>query len=159
VNVDTDACTLCLACVGACPTGALLDGEDTLQLRFIEQNCVQCGICKSTCPETAITLEPRYNFRQEAASPIVINEDEPYACVRCGKAFGSKKAIDNIIAKLEGKHWMFSGSQRTELLKMCEDCRVVAMAESKDDPFKMGEVPRVRTSDDYIMSSDDSDKD
>jgi len=45
------------------------------------------------------------------------------------------------------------------LLKMCEDCRVVAMAESKDDPFKMGEVPRVRTSDDYIMSSDDSDKD
>jgi ferredoxin len=159
VKVDKDACTLCLACVGACPTGALLDGEDTLQLRFIEQNCVQCGICKSTCPEAAITLEPRYNFRPEAGSPIVINEDEPYACVRCGKAFGSKKAIENIIAKLEGKHWMFSGSQRTELLKMCEDCRVVAMAESKDDPFKMGEVPRVRTSDDYIMSSDDSDKD
>jgi ferredoxin len=159
VNVDTEACTLCLACVGACPTGALLDGEDTLQLRFIEQNCVQCGICKSTCPETAITLEPRYNFRQEAGSPIVLNEDEPFACVRCGKPFGSKKAIDGIIAKLEGKHWMFESGKQTELLKMCDNCRVVAMAESSNDPFKMGEVPRTRTTEDYIMERDDSDKD
>jgi len=159
VNVDTEACTLCLACVGACPTGALLDGEDTLQLRFIEQNCVQCGICKSTCPETAISLEPRYNFRQEAGSPIVLNEDEPFACVRCGKPFGSKKAIDGIIAKLEGKHWMFSSGKQTELLKMCDNCRVVAMAESSSDPFKMGEVPRTRTTEDYIMERDDGDKD
>jgi len=159
VNVDADACTLCLACVGACPTGALLDGEDTLQLRFIEQNCVQCGICKNTCPETAITLEPRYNFRPEAASAIVINEDEPFACVRCGTAFGSKKAIDGIIAKLEGKHWMFADAQRTELLKMCDNCRVVAMVESSNDPLKVGEVPRVRTTEDYIMERDDKDKD
>ncbi|WP_119061870.1 4Fe-4S binding protein [Dichotomicrobium thermohalophilum] len=159
VNVDTDACTLCLACVSACPASALLDGEDTLQLRFIEQNCVQCGICKSTCPESAITLEPRYNFRQEAANPIVLNEDEPFACVRCGKPFGSKKAIDGIIAKLEGKHWMFESNKQTELLKMCDNCRIVAMAESSNDPFKMGEVPRTRTTEDYIMERDDSDKD
>ncbi len=158
VDVDTDACTLCLACAGACPTGALLDGENTLQLRFIEQNCVQCGICKSTCPETAITLEPRYNFRPEAASAIIVNEDEPFACVSCGKEFGSKKAIDNIIAKLEGKHWMFGSGKQTELLKMCDNCRIVAMAESSDDPFKAGEVPRVRTTDDYIMARNDTDK-
>lgn len=159
VNVDTQACTLCLACVGACPTSALLDGETTPQLRFIEQNCVQCGICKSTCPESAITLEPRYNFRQEAGSPVVLNEDEPFACVRCGKPFGSKKAIDGIIAKLEGKHWMFASGTQSELLKMCEDCRVVAMAESSNDPFKVGEVPRVRTTEDYIIARDDTDKD
>lgn len=158
LNVDTDACTLCLACVGACPTGALLDGQDTLQLRFIEQNCVQCGICKSTCPESAITLEPRYNFRPEAGSAIVLNEDEPFACVRCGTPFGSRKAIDGVIAKLEGKHWMFSSGKQTELLKMCDNCRVVAMAETRDDPFKLGEVPRVRTTADYIMERDDSDK-
>jgi DNA-directed RNA polymerase subunit RPC12/RpoP len=88
----------------------------------------------------------------------VVNEDEPYACVSCGKEFGSKKAIDNIIAKLEGKHWMFSDSKQTELLKMCDNCRVVAMAQSRDDPFKKGEVPRVRTSHDYIMERDDTDK-
>ncbi len=159
VKVDTDACTLCLACVGACPANALQDGGDTLALRFIEQNCVQCGICKSTCPESAITLEPRYNFRPEATSEITLNEDEPFACVRCGKAFGSKKAIDGIIAKLEGKHWMFADSKKTELLKMCDNCRVVAMAESSNDPFKAGEVPRVRTTEDYIMERDKTDKD
>jgi len=159
VNVDTDACTLCLACVSACPASALLDGEGTLQLRFIEQNCVQCGICKSTCPESAITLEPRYNFRPEAGSPIVLNEDEPYACVRCGTAFGSKKAIDGVIAKLEGKHWMFSSGKQTELLKMCDNCRIVAMAESSEDPFKGGDVPRTRTTEDYIMEREEQDKD
>jgi ferredoxin len=159
VKLDTDACTLCLACVGACPANTLQDGGDILALRFIEQNCVQCGICKSTCPESAITLEPRYNFRPEAISEITLNEDEPFACVRCGKAFGSKKAIDGIIAKLEGKHWMFESGKQTELLKMCDNCRVVAMAESSNDPFKAGEGPRVRTTEDYIKERDETDKD
>ncbi|MFP4536826.1 MAG: 4Fe-4S dicluster domain-containing protein [Dichotomicrobium sp.] len=159
VHVDADACTLCLACVGACPAGALLDGDEKPELRHIEQNCVQCGICKSTCPENAITLEPRYNFRPEAQSAIVLNEDEPFACVRCGKPFGSKKAIDGVISRLEGKHWMFSSGKQTELLKMCDNCRIVAMAESSDDPFKMGEVPRPRTTEDYIMAREDGDND
>ena len=57
--VDTDACTMCLACVGACPEAALVDNPDRPQLRFIEKNCVQCGLCASTCPEDAITLAPR----------------------------------------------------------------------------------------------------
>ncbi|MEO7707680.1 MAG: 4Fe-4S binding protein, partial [Caldimonas sp.] len=59
LKLDTDACTLCLACVGACPEAALADNPDRPQLRFIEKNCVQCGLCASTCPEQAIVLEPR----------------------------------------------------------------------------------------------------
>ncbi|MEP7302010.1 MAG: 4Fe-4S binding protein, partial [Caldimonas sp.] len=57
--VDKDKCTLCLACVGACPEAALADNPDRPMLRFIEKNCVQCGLCASTCPEDAITLQPR----------------------------------------------------------------------------------------------------
>lgn len=60
---------MCLACVGACPEGALLDTVETPQLRFIEAKCVQCGICAATCPEHAITLAPRLSLRPEARQP------------------------------------------------------------------------------------------
>ena len=53
--VDKARCTLCKACIGACPESALLDAPDTPSLRFIEWNCVQCGLCANTCPEDAIT--------------------------------------------------------------------------------------------------------
>src|SRR5690606_25627526 len=51
LKVQKDSCTLCLACIGACPESALLDNPDSPQLRFIERNCVQCGLCVQTCPE------------------------------------------------------------------------------------------------------------
>ncbi|RYF71546.1 MAG: 4Fe-4S dicluster domain-containing protein, partial [Comamonadaceae bacterium] len=54
--VDSAKCTLCLSCVGACPSSALADNPDMPQLKFIEQNCVQCGLCQTTCPEDAIRL-------------------------------------------------------------------------------------------------------
>ncbi len=51
LQVNTATCTMCLSCVGACPEGALLDNAERPQLRFIEKNCVQCGLCATTCPE------------------------------------------------------------------------------------------------------------
>ncbi|GIR94339.1 MAG: hypothetical protein CM15mP95_3590 [Alphaproteobacteria bacterium] len=51
VNIDTDNCTICLSCVGACPAGALQDNPDAPQLLFREDACLQCGICAATCPE------------------------------------------------------------------------------------------------------------
>ena len=59
IAVDRATCTMCLACVGSCPEGALLDNPETPQLRFIEAKCVQCGLCATTCPEHSITLTPR----------------------------------------------------------------------------------------------------
>ena len=58
VVVDTKACTLCLACVSLCPSGALGDNPDLPQLRFQEDACLQCGLCTNVCPEQAITLVP-----------------------------------------------------------------------------------------------------
>ena len=57
--VNKQTCTLCKACIGACPESALVDSAETPSLRFIERNCVQCGLCVNTCPEDAITLMPR----------------------------------------------------------------------------------------------------
>ncbi|HEY9550448.1 MAG TPA: 4Fe-4S dicluster domain-containing protein, partial [Kiloniellaceae bacterium] len=88
VAVDTAGCTLCLACVSACPTGALLDDENRPWLGFREEACVQCGLCRVTCPEQVISLEPRINFTNAAMSAVTLNEDEPFECIRCGKPFG-----------------------------------------------------------------------
>ncbi|MGE3156739.1 MAG: 4Fe-4S binding protein, partial [Xanthobacteraceae bacterium] len=51
VEVKVEGCTLCLACVSACPTGALLDDPERPMLRFAEDACVQCGLCQASCPE------------------------------------------------------------------------------------------------------------
>jgi len=123
VNVDKDACTLCLSCVSACPANALLDNAERPQLRFVEKNCVQCGLCATTCPEDAITLEPRLLLTEQRKQPRVLNEAQPYACIRCSKPFGTLKGVEVMLAKLSG-HAMFQG-EALERLKMCGDCRVV----------------------------------
>ena len=126
VVVDAGRCTLCLSCVGACPEAALADNPERPQLRFIESNCVQCGLCASTCPEQAITLAPRLWLADAGSArrrPRVIAEAEPFACVRCGKPFGTLRAIEAIVGRLAG-HSMFQGAA-AERLKMCADCRVI----------------------------------
>ena len=48
--------------------GALSANPETPQLRFLEDACVQCGLCAATCPEKVITLEPRLNLRRTPRS-------------------------------------------------------------------------------------------
>jgi ferredoxin len=126
IEVDRDRCTLCLACVGACPEGAILDHpqSDAPQLRFIESQCVQCGLCAVTCPEDAIRLAPRLLLAAEARQPRVVNEAAIFNCTRCGKPLGTEKMIGNMLAKLAG-HSMFAEPGSLDRLKMCADCRVI----------------------------------
>ena len=126
IVVDKSTCTLCLACVGACPEGALVDHPDSPRLSFIEKNCVQCGLCASTCPEDAITLVPRLLLADGGKArrqPRVLNEAEPFRCIRCAKPFGTLRAIESMVTKLSG-HSMFQG-RAAERLQMCGDCRVI----------------------------------
>jgi NAD-dependent dihydropyrimidine dehydrogenase PreA subunit len=123
IAVDKDRCTLCLSCVSACPASALQDNPQLPQLRFIEKNCVQCGLCASTCPEDAITLQPRLLLTPAARASARAQRSQPWACVRCGKPFGTVKAIEAMLGKLAG-HAMFQG-EALERLKMCGDCRVI----------------------------------
>ncbi len=124
IAVNADKCTMCLACVGACPEGALADNPEQPQLRFIETKCVQCGLCEKTCPEQAITLVPRLNLTPEAKKPRVLNEAEILGCLRCGKPLGAKKMIENMFNKL-ATHSMFPDEASRNRIKMCADCRVV----------------------------------
>ena len=125
IEVNKDRCTLCLSCVSACPASALQDNPQLPQLRFIEKNCVQCGLCASTCPEDAITLQPRLLLGEQRKQLRVLNEAQPYHCIRCAKPFGTLKGIEMMLGKLAG-HSMFQG-EALERLKMCGDCRVIDM--------------------------------
>jgi len=141
VEVDKQKCTMCLACVGACPEGALVDAKDKPQLRFIERNCVQCGLCEKTCPEDAIALTSRLLLAPQAMQPVVLNEDKVFACVRCGKPFANQRIIDNMLGKL-GTHSMFRDPAALRRLQMCQDCRVVDMFEKVDGGNILDETDR-----------------
>ncbi|KRH99630.1 4Fe-4S ferredoxin [Curvibacter sp. PAE-UM] len=121
--INKDSCTMCLSCVNACPASALQDNPNAPQLKFIEKNCVQCGLCVKTCPEKALSLIPQLRLTPQRKEAVVINEMQPYACVRCGKPFGTLKGIEAMLGKLAG-HSMFQG-EALERLKMCGDCRVI----------------------------------
>jgi ferredoxin len=154
VEINVAGCTLCLSCVAACPTGALGDDPERPLLRFTEDACVQCGLCKATCPEKVITLKPQLDFRAATAMSRVLKEEEPFHCIRCGRPFGVKSTIERVIGKLAGRHWMYpQGSSRLDALRMCEDCRVAVVTEADFDPHAAPR-PKVRTTDDYLRERD-----
>jgi ferredoxin len=142
IVVNRDACTMCLACVGACPEGAILDHPQAAapQLRFIESKCVQCGLCVATCPEDAIALEPRLLLGAAAREPRTLNQAAVFNCIRCGKPLGTEKVIGNMLAKLAG-HSMFAEPGALDRLKMCADCRVLDRMHKEFDTGSPG-VPR-----------------
>lgn len=135
VKLDTNKCSLCMACVGACPSSALMDSTTVPQLRFVEKNCVQCGLCETTCPEDAIVLEPRLLLLDTWNKPVVKHESTPFCCIRCAKPFGSLQMITNMVAKMGG-HPAFAG--HLDRLRMCGDCRVVDMMKSGDSARVVG---------------------
>ena len=153
VRIDVAGCTLCLACVGACPTGALSDNPDRPQLSFTESACVQCGICVATCPEKVIALESRYNFQPGAMSPEVVKGEEPFHCVSCGKAFGTRSTVERVLAALKGKHAMFQTEAQLRLIQMCDTCRITTVSKAGNDPFRGAARPRVRTTEDYLAEA------
>ncbi len=130
--VEEQSCTLCFSCVGACPGKALQAGEGEPKLRFIEANCLQCGMCTRTCPENAIWITPRLLFDRSARQKLrTLYEEEPFCCTSCGKPFATRSVIDGMLSKLQG-HWMFQDERARKRLTMCEDCRVVDAVQDPD---------------------------
>ena len=119
----SDACTLCMSCVGACPASALKAAADAPRLSFLERNCLQCGLCAQTCPENAITLTPRL-LLAERKQERLLREAEIFCCTSCGKPMGPKPVIDSMLAKLSG-HSMSATPEALARLTQCGDCRVI----------------------------------
>lgn len=132
VAVDPVACTLCMACAVACPSGALAARGDAPRLEFLESRCHQCGLCEEACPERAIRLLPRLLCDPRTVeTPAVLHEVEPFRCVECGVPFATQAMIGRMKEKLTG-HWMYADDRQLRRLQMCGTCRTWDALSSKD---------------------------
>ena len=134
VIIDESRCTLCMACVGACPGRALQDGSNRAmpEIFFIESQCIQCGTCTQTCPEDAIAISPRLVLdREKRNQSRVLNQDTPFACISCGKPFAPASVIHKMTHALNG-HYMFGTQRAKSRLKMCDSCRVADIVQDPD---------------------------
>lgn len=132
VAVDCAACTLCMACAVACPSGALTAKGDVPRLEFLESRCHQCRLCEEACPEGAMHLLPRILCDPDAVeAPAVLNEAEPISCIECGVPFASQAMINHIQGKLMG-HWMYAADRQLRRLHMCRTCRTRDALGSQD---------------------------
>lgn len=72
---EKDYCTGCTACAAACSKGAISivsDSEGFLYPEVDETLCINCGLCKKTCPVSNYTIEDNTPIKVYAA----INKDE-----------------------------------------------------------------------------------
>lgn len=53
-SIDPSACVACLACVRACPTGAVEVQEPLVRIE--DESCIRCGLCVPACPHDAIEV-------------------------------------------------------------------------------------------------------
>lgn len=51
----SESCLSCGACAGACPVGAISEGDGKFEIDA--SACISCGACAGTCPASAIAEE------------------------------------------------------------------------------------------------------
>jgi len=141
IRVDASACTLCMGCTTVCPSGALRGGEQDLpQLRFVESLCFQCSLCARACPEDAIRLRPRCLYGPDARERSrVLNSDEPFRCISCGRAHSTRRVIERMTEQL-ASHPAFQGGG-LKRLQLCERCRVAAAVTEDTEVVVHGLTP------------------
>jgi len=134
IEIDAGRCTLCMACVGVCPSKALYAGDEQPALQFIEANCVQCGLCHAACPEDAVRLLPRIDYDGERRRRLrTLHEEEPFRCIRCGKPFATRAVMERLTERL-AEHWMFRDEPARLRIRMCQECKALDLFEQEGSP-------------------------
>ena len=122
VTLAEDKCTLCGACSGVCPTGALQMTTGN-GLTFREIDCVACGLCVSSCVENAMSVEHR--LPQDIPAVLqrqLLKQTAWHSCPKCGCTTYSRDYVQKLEARLAGSPAYLTEENR-ELLRMCESCK------------------------------------
>lgn len=130
ISINTNSCTLCLACVGACNVGALVADSKDNSLKFNASLCTTCGYCELSCAEKDTLKLQRSGIDLEKSyfSFMTLAQDELFACIECGKEFATKKAIEKIASIMKPK---FMGDDaKIKTLYCCAECKARLMIQS-----------------------------
>jgi len=133
MTINSDTCTLCLSCVGACNVKALTAHPEDNTLRFNPSICTNCGYCEVACPEKEclivvydeLTLNPDY-FKQN-----IMATDDIFECIECGVGFATVKSIEKIAQTMKP---IFGDDElRIKTLYCCADCKPKVMLQAHMD--------------------------
>jgi len=122
VTADENLCTLCGACVKACPANSLVLARDgRYRLLFNHSSCIGCNACVKVCPEKALTIEKAVNPALLSSGKMIeIAASDVARCRRCGKEIAPEKMIKRLSEKLAEKG---VGKEQLESLWLCGECK------------------------------------
>lgn len=133
-RLNVEKCTGCAACELSCPTETL-EANDKGSLRvftYSHYQCICCGACVDTCPETAAEL--RHEISPKGFFQIVpkqrIQSVQLEACERCGAMFAPEPQVNKI-----------SQTHPDEYIHFCPTCR---MANMRDLYYKLSVSHKLR---------------
>ncbi len=130
ISINTNTCTLCLACAGACNVGALVADTKDNSLKFNASLCTTCGYCEVSCAEkdTLILQRSGIDLEKEYFSFITLAQDELFACIECGKEFATTKAIERIASIMKPK--FIDDDIKIKTLYCCAECKAKIMVKN-----------------------------
>ena len=138
ITINTDTCTLCLSCVGACNVRALTAHPEDNTLRFNPSICTNCTYCEVVCPEAncLTVIKDEINLNPEYFKQNVKATDDLFKCIECGTEFATVKAVEKIAQTMKP---IFGNDElRIKTLYCCADCKPKIMLQAHMDERKNG---------------------
>ncbi|MFA9518240.1 hydrogenase iron-sulfur subunit [Halopenitus sp. H-Gu1] len=132
----SDDCAFTPTCTNLCPTDAIRRTDDA-DLQFAHEDCVNCGVCETGCPEVAITIESGLDLsslperRAGVETPDdasesdrweTVYESEMLDCANCGKSFTSVDSAAHVQSEV-GHLVEGIGGEDHDIFEYCSDCR------------------------------------